>query len=204
MRIEIRWFVGFVLAVSLAAGASNPALTQSQLWNAGQTLTVEPKMNLVPNTDVYYQRRAPGYDFYRYANRWYVVDGGSWYGADSWRGPFTMIQLADLPEGLMEVPGAYRKHWDAEAPQAWASQRTFAKKPKMTSITKNGVSYASQYSDFDLYRYRSGWYLMDDGICYRSDSWKGPFMSTPADLVPKALRSVPTAYRRHWGVPTSG
>jgi hypothetical protein len=204
MDLQKRWFTGFALAAALALWSGVSSTAEPESWNSGQTLTVEPKMNIIPNTDIYYQRRAPGYDFYRYANRWYVVDSGLWYGADSWRGPFARLEIADLPEDLTVLPEAYRKHWDAEVRQAWASQRTITKKPKMTAITDSNVTYASQYSDFDLYRYRGSWYLMDDGIWYRSDSWKGPFMSTRADLVPKAVRNVPTTYRRHWTIPTSG
>ena len=204
MRLQKRWLAGFAVTVALGSWSSGPALAQSRYWNSGQTLTVEPKMNLIPNTDVYYQRRAPGYDFYRYANRWYVVDAGSWFSSASWRGPFASIELADLPDELTAIPGTYRKYWDPDAKPSWASRKTFTKKPRMMAITPRGVTYAHQLTEIDLYRYRSGWYLIDAGVWYRSDSWKGPFMATEADSVPSAVRSVPTTYRRHWVVPTAG
>jgi hypothetical protein len=202
MQLQNRWFAGLVLAATVAGWSGGTAA--DQLWNSGQTLTVEPKMNFVPNTDVYYQRRAPGYDLYRYANRWYLVQGGDWHVADTWRGPFAVVDAANLPEAFTEVPQAYRQHWGDAHVESWASRRTFTKKPKMTAIAKSGVSYASQHSDFDLYRHKSSWYLIDDGVWYRSDSWKGPFMAVRANLVPRAVLNIPMSYRRHWQVPAAG
>ena len=198
-----RWFAGTVLALALVGSGSQAAAADAQYWNAGQTLTVEPKMNFIPNTDVYYQRRAPGYDLYRHANRWYLVQEGNWHEARTWRGPFTLIDVANVPEGMIDIPETYRKHWDSGVQDYWASRRTFATKPKMTKITDKGVSYARQYSDFDLYRYKSAWYLMDDGVWYRSDSWKGPFLSTRTSYIPRVVLAVPDAYRRHWVVPAA-
>ena len=198
MKFNRRWFAGFVMVAALAGSACSAAGAEIKYWNSGQTFTVQPKMNFVPNTDVYYQRRAPGYDLYRHANRWYLVQGGDWYVASTWRGPFASVDVATLPEGLTEIPADYRKHWGDEDYKSWTSQRTFTRKPRMTSIATDGVSYAREQADFDLYRRGSTWYLVENGVWFRSDSWKGPFVSIRTRDVPKAVRSIPPAYRRHW------
>jgi hypothetical protein len=203
MKRQHRWFAGIVLASALAAPLSESAAAEPRLWNSGQTITDEPKMNFIPNTDVYYQRRAPGYDLYRYADRWYLVQEGIWHEATTWRGPFAVVEVDSLPESMFEVPQPYRKYWDEDAQPSWASKRSFTKKPKMAAIGEKGVTYAQQLSDFDLYRYKSGWYLIEDGVWYRSDSWKGPFMSTRASFIPRAVLDIPEAYRRHWQVPAA-
>ena len=202
MMRKNRWFAGLILAAVVAGSGSVSHAAGPGYWNSGKTFSVEPKMNFIPNTDVYYQRRAPGYDFYRYANRWYLVQEGNWYEAGTWRGPFAVIDVAAVPEELTGIPMTYRKHWGGEPQESWASERTFTKKPKMTAIDATRVSYGRQFTDFDLYRYRSAWYLVENGIWFRSDSWKGPFMSTPPDSVPSTVRSVPSRYRRHWEAPS--
>jgi hypothetical protein len=213
MNPKSRWLVGLALAAALAGtSASYVTAAEVQYWASGQTITVEPKMNFIPNTDVYYQRRAPGYDLYRYANRWYLVDEGNWYRADTWRGPFRLIEFSEAPEAVTTIPETFQGHWVAGHPRdrgrdasegSWASERIITKKPKMSRITSGGVTYASRIADFDLYRYRGTWYLMEDGVWYSSTSWKGPFMSLRAKSVPSEVTNVPSAYRRHWTAPAS-
>ena len=45
---------------------------------------------------------------------------------------------------------------------------------------------------------RGTWYLVDDGMWYRGESWRGPFTSVSARAVPREILTVPTQYRRHW------
>ena len=66
------------------------------------------------------------------------------------------------------------------------------------------VSYSHKAGNgnIDLYRFRSTWYLVDDGEWYRCDSWRGPFLSISASSVPREVLRVPSRYRRHWAEPT--
>jgi hypothetical protein len=200
-----RWIPGAVLAAALTFGAGGVAAQPVRYWNQGQRIAVEPKMHVIPNTDVYYQRRAPGYDLYRYADRWYLVDDGDWFQSDGWRGPYVMVaDLETLPEPVTSIPEDYGKYWKRGSKTTWASARTFREKPEMRDVTRSGVSRAYLVLDVDLYRYRSEWYLVENGQWYHSDSWKGPFLAILADRVPLAVRNVPKAYRRHWGTGSEG
>jgi len=201
-------FVSLVLAVALAGTmAGHAAAAAPRYWNSGQTLAAEPKMNFIPNTDVYYVRNAPDFGLYRYADHWYLVDAGEWYRASSWRGPFLHVDVEGVPDEVMTIPESYQRHWAAVRPEdegrevsdgALASDRTFTEKPKMSHITHNDVAYARRVLDVDLYRYHGRWYLVEGGVWYTSDSWRGPFLSMRARKVPRSVLNVPDEYRRHW------
>jgi hypothetical protein len=201
MKRQSRWFTGWILALAVF-GVS--AASAEVLWRSGQTILVEPKMNSIPNTDVYYQRKSMGFDFYRYANTWYVVDRGVWYQADTWQGPFVAVDFDRVPEEVTTVPSNYRRYWVVSSSRAStsdgvsASARTFTTKPKMRKISTMDVTYARGIEDFDFYRYRGTYYLVEDGVWYSADSWRGPFLSMSARRVPRAVLTVPAAYRRHW------
>ena len=189
------------LALAAAIWIAAVGATPVRYWNQGQRITAEPKMHVVPNTDVYYQRRAPGYDLYRYADRWYLVDDGDWFESASWRGPFLAAVFDSLPEPVTFIPEDYRTYWEPGSQTTWASAKQLTEKPKMTSVTRSGVSRANGVDGVDLYRYRSDWYLADDGQWYHSDSWKGPFLAITYDRVPLAIQNVPVPYRKHWKPP---
>jgi hypothetical protein len=188
--------------------AGHAAAQEIRYWNSGQTIVFEPKMNYIPNTDVYYVRKDTDYGLYRFANRWYLVDEGAWYEAGTWRGPYAAVDVNDVPEDVITIPESYRRHWSAVqvdvdqeiSEGAVASARTFTVKPHMSRITSNDVMYARRVRDVDLYRHRGKWFLVDGGVWYQSDSWKGPYLSVSAGSVPRAVLSVPDDYRRHWAV----
>jgi len=207
MRGKTSTLAAWVLATALW-GACVGQAAADEVWMGGQTFTSKPKMNSIPNSDVMYERKASGFDHYRYANIWYVVDDGNWYRSYSWQGPYVMIDFNDVPEEVAEVPGNYRRFWamapppeDRFAPdgdQVWPG--SFSRKPSMHNITSSGVSYARKAANgrIDLYRFAGGWYLVDNARWYRADSWRGPFFSISATTVPRAVLRVPTTYRRHW------
>ena len=201
MRRNERWISGLGLAAALTVFAFIADAEPVRYWNQGKRITVEPKMHVIPNTDVTYQRRAPGYDLYRYADRWYLVDDGEWFESASWRGPFIALNVETLPEQVQFIPEDYRRYWERGSKTSWASSRTFSKKPEMRAITRSGISYATGVEDVDLYRYRSEWYLVEGGQWYHSDSWKGPFLAILFDRVPLAVQNVPSPYRKQWKPP---
>jgi hypothetical protein len=62
------------------------------------------------------------------------------------------------------------------------------------------VYYVRDY-DYDVYRYGSYWYFIDDGRWFRARSYRGPFVYVHETSVPRAIVQVPVRYRRHWGGP---
>ena len=204
-----RWFALAALALALTTIPVRGADAQVRYWRSGFVFSVEPRMNFIPNTSIYYDRRASGYDMYRYGNRFYLVDQGRWYTADDWRGPFVSIGYNRLPDEFTSLPDSYRRYWNTssgvitvrdrydlpDGSVAWP--RTFNRKPRMDNIGR-GVSFAHNTADFDLYRFRGTWYVVEDGTWYRSDSWRGPFFSMRANRLPREVLSVSAPYRRHW------
>ena len=207
--VRTRWLATAALALALTWIPVRGADAQTRYWRSGFVFSVEPRLNFIPNTSIYYDRRASGYDLYRYGNRWYLVDQGNWYFSNDWRGPFVSVDYTSLPDEFVTLPDSYRRYWDSptgvitlDAPEgAIVSARHFTRKPKMFTVGR-GVTYARNADDFDLYRFRSTYYLVEDGIWYRSDSWRGPFFSIRASKAPREVLSVSTAYRRHWHADT--
>jgi hypothetical protein len=69
----------------------------------------EPDVILVPRTHVYYVADLD-YDLYRYGRYWYINNGGYWYRAASYRGPFVNISVGLIPRSIMVLPAQYRRH----------------------------------------------------------------------------------------------
>ncbi len=69
----------------------------------------EPEVVLVPRSRVYYVEHR-GYDLYRYGRYWYINDGGYWFRASGYRGPFVGIELRHVPRSITVVPDRYRHH----------------------------------------------------------------------------------------------
>ena len=212
MRHGKSTIAAWLLAMALTGAVASHAAAQD-LWNGGFVFQDKPKMNYIPNTDVYYERKASGYDRYRYANTWYLVDDGVWFRSFSWQGPYVMIDMSDVPDEVTTLPGNYRRYWVAARPYgdedrdrpdgSFAWPGSFSRKPSMHNITASGVAYSHKAANgnVDLYRFRSSWYLVDAGEWYRADSWKGPFFSVTASSVPREVLRVPSSYRRHWIAP---
>lgn len=73
----------------------------------------------------------------------------------------------------------------------------FHKEPDLVLVPRTRV-YHVRDIDYDLYRYGSYWYLIDDGYWYRARSYRGPFIHITTSSVPRSIRGVPVKYRRHW------
>jgi hypothetical protein len=67
----------------------------------------EPRVILIPDTEVYYVNDLD-YDMYRCDGWWYIDDGGYWYRARSYRGPWVSLSISSLPRRVLNVPIAYR------------------------------------------------------------------------------------------------
>lgn len=76
----------------------------------------------------------------------------------------------------------------------------FRSEPDVVLVPDTRVYYVRNY-DYDVYRYGSYWYFIDDGRWYRARTYRGPFVYIHETSVPRAIVTVPTHYRRHWGGP---
>jgi hypothetical protein len=76
----------------------------------------------------------------------------------------------------------------------------FRSEPDVVLVPDTRVYYVRDY-DYDVYRYGSYWYFIDDGRWFRARSYRGPFVYVHSTSVPRAIVSVPVRYRRHWGGP---
>src|SRR5258706_16203198 len=64
----------------------------------------QPRMAIIPGTDVSYLIDDSDVDLYQYGNDWFLVDSGVWYRASSWRGAFFRIFHSSLPPAVVRVP----------------------------------------------------------------------------------------------------
>ncbi len=69
----------------------------------------EPDVVLIPRTRVYYVP-GPSYDLFRYGRFWYINNGGWWYRAHNYRGPFRYIAYENVPVTILRVPPKYHRH----------------------------------------------------------------------------------------------
>lgn len=76
----------------------------------------------------------------------------------------------------------------------------FRSEPDVVLVPDTRVYYVRDY-DYDVYRYGSYWYFIDDGRWYRARSYRGPFVFIHETSVPRAIVTVPVRYRRHWNGP---
>ena len=73
----------------------------------------------------------------------------------------------------------------------------FRSEPDVVVVPSTRVYYVRDYN-YDVYRYGSYWYFIDDGYWYRARTWRGPFVHVGYNSVPRSIRVVPVKYRRHW------
>jgi len=69
----------------------------------------EPEVVLIPQTRVYYVP-GPAFDLFRYGRYWYINNGGWWYRAHHYRGPFVSVAFDNVPSTILRVPAKYHRH----------------------------------------------------------------------------------------------
>ena len=114
MRIS---HLGFALAIALAIAAAPAQAGVSadinlHLGDPPAPVVLfdrEPDVILVPNTRVYCVGGLD-YDLFRYGQYWYINNGGYWYRARNYRGPFGAIRYEVVPRSIMIVPARYHHH----------------------------------------------------------------------------------------------
>ena len=103
-----------VLSVTAAANADTRVSADVNIHLGSRPAPVvvferEPDVVLVPGSRVY----AVGgldYDLFRYGQFWYINDGGYWYRARNYRGPFAQIRYESVPQQIVVVPERYHRH----------------------------------------------------------------------------------------------
>jgi hypothetical protein len=68
----------------------------------------EPEVILIPKTRVYYVPDQK-YDLFRYGRHWYINNGGHWYRARAYAGPFTSLSFERVPATIVRLPEKYRR-----------------------------------------------------------------------------------------------
>jgi hypothetical protein len=66
-----------------------------------------PRTILIPDTQVYYVEGVDDYDMFQCDGWWYIDNGGYWFRAPSYRGPFVAVSFDYVPRMLLNVPSAY-------------------------------------------------------------------------------------------------
>lgn len=109
-------FLVLAAALTLASGASAVTRVSADLnvhiGSRPAPVVVferEPDVVLVPSSRVYYVGGLD-YDLFRYGQYWYINDGGYWYRARNYRGPFGQIRFETVPRQIVVVPGRYHRH----------------------------------------------------------------------------------------------
>jgi len=177
---------------------------------------MQPSMGRIPGSRVYYIRSDFDNDLYRFGNRWYYVEDGVWYSASSWRGPFRVTRFRDVPASVRTVPWSYRRSWQMSSSgnyrrsyestsgtgNVYRGPGSFRvglnNEPSMAIIPGTRVFYLRDESDVDLYRYGNTWYMVDAGVWYRANSWRGPFYRVTMGSVPDVVLEIPSGYRKTW------
>jgi hypothetical protein len=119
--------VAALLALTIAGTASAETRTyfgfQIGIGNAPPPPRVayvsRPRMVMVPEEQVMVLDDDPGYDMCRYGSYYYVCNGGYWYRARSYRGPFMVVDVRRVPGPVVRVPA---RHWHHH-PNGWAAER---------------------------------------------------------------------------------
>lgn len=69
----------------------------------------EPDVIMIPNSHVYYVTGLD-YDLFRFSRHWYLNNGGYWYRARNYRGPFVAVSYTSVPRSILVVPAKYHRH----------------------------------------------------------------------------------------------
>lgn len=106
------------------------------------------------------------------------------------------LTLATLILGIPAQSSAQQVRLQVGDPYR-GSELTFSTAPRMTLIPDTRV-YTVQNQDYNLYRYGSTWYYVEDGAWYRAPSWRGPFVYVRNSMVPQAIVTIPSDYQTTW------
>ena len=173
MESSLRKIAWLPLVWALAASSPAPAHAQAHTYTY-RTRTVipappvieysyRPQWAAVPGTNVLMIRgQRPGYDVFSYGSNYYLYNGGYWYEAIEWDGPYTSIGESEVPRAIHYVP---QREWNSY-PSAWSS---------VTEVDESYEDSGGYYdSATDTYKYnsdydRNGYRLSDRSYNPRYD-----------------------------------
>ena len=82
-----------------------------------------PQLVVVPGTSVYYAPDVP-VNYFFYKGRYYTVANGAWFTAPVYNGPWTVVQIGQVPPPILAVPMEYYHippgHLKKPGPPPWA------------------------------------------------------------------------------------
>jgi len=146
------FILGAALGVFALTAAAPPAMAAVSVGfsiHAGDpfhgfslNLSSAPEIAWIPGTSVGYVQNYDG-DLYCDGNEWYLDQGGQWYSASSYDGPFVAIALTSLPFDVGRFPAAYR-HGFSDRQPAFTYQQPVQYRQQPTY---NRVVYDRGYSD---------------------------------------------------------
>ena len=115
MKLRHTLFVTFGLLFPMAAQAETSVGVSINIGNAPPPPVVvvreEPRFVMVPGSSVYVcDDDRIGYDSFRYGVYWYTYNGGYWYRARRWGGPYRAIEVRYVPRAIMSVPARHWRH----------------------------------------------------------------------------------------------
>lgn len=70
----------------------------------------EPRVVLIPETDVYYAPDVATADLYVVGGVWFYFHDDHWFRGRSYRGPWVFVEERRLPPGLRKIPPGFRRH----------------------------------------------------------------------------------------------
>jgi len=113
-HIAMLALTALITAAPVAASAADVSVRIGTRYDGDRlTFRREPRTYVVPRTRVY-RANYGDRDLYRYGDHWYYVEDGTWYQANSWRGPFVSIGFSTVPHQVRVVPSGYRRNWGSQ------------------------------------------------------------------------------------------
>ncbi|MBC6493160.1 hypothetical protein ACFSQD_03220 [Flavihumibacter stibioxidans] len=169
----------------------------------------------VSNTGLLYVENSPNDIFMDIASQQYfVLLSGRWYRSRSLNGNWEYISADDLPKDFSRIPAGSPKDnvlasvagtpaatnalMDAQIPQTARVERSRATssveydgEPEFERISGTKMSYAVN-SSATVIRYRQQYFLVDNGVWFRSGSPYGPW--SVSDVRPDEVDLIPPSY----------
>jgi hypothetical protein len=112
-----------ILAVPVQYYKVPPPAPPAPAVPLGINLPAPPALAVVPGFPVYYAPTLP-YNYFMYANVYYVFLNNQWYYAPTYNGPWVRIAVAQVPPPILAVPVEYYRappaHWTRPGPPPWA------------------------------------------------------------------------------------
>ncbi|UCF88927.1 MAG: hypothetical protein JSV70_01335 [bacterium] len=199
-----------LIAVLLAAALANYGCAVYQTppayghEPAPRVVAVAPEfLYVIPSFGVYFVPNISAEIFF-VNGRWYYNARGVWYWGMSYTGPWTYIEIRQIPRQLRKQPrdkrDRYRHeyyrvpygHWEKRRKDL--PPRAEPKPPPYLNRYKGNVYVHPR--DPDVVFYDGYWYRRYKGLWYQGKSSAGPWRYPEIGFLPKPLKKLPPDYRK--------